>query len=584
MSYSPGIGLVLGLGLDTSGVAPGLQDFDQQLDDATEKWNHDWEESTKSVDKGLISNRETARLLSQELGIHLPRAVTKALGEMLPAIGLLGPALLGAFAGEEIVKFAEHAKKAADAVNEIAQSEKLVKEIGEENVKAMEAMAKKSVEYAHTQLALLNAQIVAGEADVERLKRHAEGLDSNLAALIPLLNAYHFYMGQSKDLKTAEQGLDEQLKLRDSLVKILGDDMAKANKEAAKGVEEAGNAAEEAYRANQKAFHAAEEALRRQFEMQNRVGHAAVEEARKEEEAKERAARATAHLTEELHKQELQHERLVQELSKETEHQIADIERVGNEQERQAERGKNEARQRIEDQHNQAVAAIQAHQQEADAIARLNGDYKAMAQAGIAAYQALIQADLNYTKQLVAQHKEEQKAATEATNAEIAGIGALAEGAAQLADSKKAYYAVKAAEEVAAGVEALAEGTWPPNPQAIIAAGLHFESAAEYAKLAGTSAGHRGAGATGAGSEYGAPGGGDQYRSGGGGGGGEQGPELPGTGPSSERAGVTINMPIYGHVFADNLQTLANKLGQGIQNGTIKAFPATQSPVTKGLL
>jgi hypothetical protein len=49
---------------------------------------------------------------------------------------------------------------------------------------------------------------------------------------------------------------------------------------------------------------------------------------------------------------------------------------------------------------------------------------------------------------------------------------------------------------------------------ALIASGIHFESAAEYAKLAGTSAGRRSGGATGAGSEYGAPGGGGgEYRS-----------------------------------------------------------------------
>ena len=38
----------------------------------------------------------------------------------------------------------------------------------------------------------------------------------------------------------------------------------------------------------------------------------------------------------------------------------------------------------------------------------------------------------------------------------------------------------------ARGVALLAEGTWPPNPAAIVAAGLHFEAAAQYALLAGT--------------------------------------------------------------------------------------------------
>jgi hypothetical protein len=244
------------------------------------------------------------------------------------------------------------------------------------------------------------------------------------------------------------------------------------------------------------------------------VGHEAVEAARKQEEADKRAAEAKQKLIKELDDQTKKQAHLAEELGKEINRQIADINRVGNEQERQAERGKNEAIERINDQHKEAVAAIEAAQQQADAIARLKGDYAAMAQAGIAAYDAMAKANANYLKQLVAQHQAEQKAATEATNAELAGIGALAEGAAQLAGSKKAYYAVKAGEEVAAALEALAEGTWPPNPMALIASGIHFESAAEYAKLAGTSAGRRSGGATGAGSEYGAPGGGGgEYRS-----------------------------------------------------------------------
>jgi hypothetical protein len=47
------------------------------------------------------------------------------------------------------------------------------------------------------------------------------------------------------------------------------------------------------------------------------------------------------------------------------------------------------------------------------------------------------------------------------------------------------YAGTKAGEQVAEGIAKLAEGTWPPNPAAWSAAGLHFKSAGLWAILAG---------------------------------------------------------------------------------------------------
>ncbi len=74
----------------------------------------------------------------------------------------------------------------------------------------------------------------------------------------------------------------------------------------------------------------------------------------------------------------------------------------------------------------------------------------------------------------------------------------LASGLAGLIGGQRAAAAVKAVWETARGVELLAEGTWPPNPAALVASGLHFEAAAEFGKIAGTSS-HRGGGAGGSG-------------------------------------------------------------------------------------
>jgi uncharacterized protein YoxC len=71
-----------------------------------------------------------------------------------------------------------------------------------------------------------------------------------------------------------------------------------------------------------------------------------------------------------------------------------------------------------------------------------------------------------------------------------AGAQLVSAGLAGLIAGRKAQAGVEAVWETARGVALLAEGTWPPNPAAIMAAGLHFEAAAQYALLAGAG-GHR---------------------------------------------------------------------------------------------
>ena len=75
-----------------------------------------------------------------------------------------------------------------------------------------------------------------------------------------------------------------------------------------------------------------------------------------------------------------------------------------------------------------------------------------------------------------------------------AGAEAVGKGLAGLLAGRKAQAGVEAIWETARGIALLAEGTWPPNPAAIAAAGLHFEAAAQYALLAGTGSSRRSAG------------------------------------------------------------------------------------------
>jgi hypothetical protein len=89
----------------------------------------------------------------------------------------------------------------------------------------------------------------------------------------------------------------------------------------------------------------------------------------------------------------------------------------------------------------------------------------------------------------------------------LAGAELVSGGLAGLVAGRKAQAGVEAVWETARGIALLAEGTWPPNPAAIIAAGLHFEAAAQYALLAGTGSHRRTAGAAGGAGSYGRGGG-----------------------------------------------------------------------------
>jgi uncharacterized protein YoxC len=83
------------------------------------------------------------------------------------------------------------------------------------------------------------------------------------------------------------------------------------------------------------------------------------------------------------------------------------------------------------------------------------------------------------------------------------GVELLSKGLVGLIAGRKAQAGVEAVWETARGIALLAEGAWPPNPAAIMAAGLHFEAAAQYALLAGTGSHRRSAGASSGAGSYG---------------------------------------------------------------------------------
>jgi hypothetical protein len=148
----------------------------------------------------------------------------------------------------------------------------------------------------------------------------------------------------------------------------------------------------------------------------------------------------------------------------------------------------------------------------------------------------------------------------------------LAEGLAGLIGGQKAAAIFKAGYEIAEGIACLASGTWPPNPPAIIAAGLHFEAAAQYAMMGGGGGGGRRSASASSGNQS------DYGRGGGSSGAGSGGPGQPGSG-----RGPTIILNQYGPVvgtWADAGKAMANVLNQLTQTGQCKLI--STSALTNG--
>jgi hypothetical protein len=115
------------------------------------------------------------------------------------------------------------------------------------------------------------------------------------------------------------------------------------------------------------------------------------------------------------------------------------------------------------------------------------------------AFRALTPEITTSTAQMDLQASAVQRAALALRSQTAAGAELVSGGLAGLIAGRKAQAGIEAVWETARGIALLAEGTWPPNPAAIMAAGLHFEAAAQYALLAGTGGHRRSAGGGGSG-------------------------------------------------------------------------------------
>ena len=101
------IGLLLTIDADASRAGAALEGLQSQVSSAASSVSTSFSTTAagpKVLEDNILSARESTRLLSEEFGMHLPRAVSSAMAEVMPQIAALGTALLGAFAAVEGAK------------------------------------------------------------------------------------------------------------------------------------------------------------------------------------------------------------------------------------------------------------------------------------------------------------------------------------------------------------------------------------------------------------------------------------------------------------------------------------------------
>jgi hypothetical protein len=530
-------------------------------------------EATKPLDNALLTNRNTVRLLSEEMGVHLPRAVSGAIADIIPQVASMGTALLGAFAVEEAIKLVGWMEKITAKANEVAESEEAIHRAVKENDEIFEKIARTSVKAALAQLRLADIRLLAAEGEVEHQKQVNEGLDSQVAAFIPVFNAYHFLFGQTKDLTQAEKQRNDVQEMRGKIAGIVLEGEIKHNEKAAEAAKKtAAEANRRAHAESEFIIRITEEADRSTKRIQK--WH---EEWMKSIGLPEAVKFSLAEINRELNQNGLAAAKALPPLAA-----LAGSFRQLSEAERAAVPLSREIESSI------ALMTLRTHE---EIVAMVSGQLPAMRRLQLEQQRQLDQArreiqlmhekvlahratraeeeqiEEEYTQLVIAQAQQREEAQKRDNVAQAEALGVAVAGLLGTLGLRREEAIVEAAVETAKAFASLgAHDIW--------GAAQHFVSAAEWGVVAGQS-GRGGGGSAGGGGGYGGQGSARASSYGGGGGGRDSGGSGAGPGP-----GAAVHLNFYGPVATDqnSTQQLFDQWSQAVQNGTL-AFTASNAAV-----
>jgi hypothetical protein len=149
----------------------------------------------------LLSSRESVRLLSEEMGVHMPRAVSSAISEMLPQIAGMGTALLGVFAIEEALKWG---RAAIEEMHALEGETKALKQYWQEvNAEQLKLLSNpKTLTDARKDLDDTNKRLLDARAHIDDLTKQLNDLPVGAALkAVWLASALSEWEAKEKDLQ-----------------------------------------------------------------------------------------------------------------------------------------------------------------------------------------------------------------------------------------------------------------------------------------------------------------------------------------------------------------------------------------------
>jgi hypothetical protein len=191
----------LGLAFEISADPSAAQAALEQFQGTTKMTFQSVAGATQPFNDSLLSSRESVRLLSEEMGVHMPRAVSSAISEMLPQIAGMGTALLGVFAVEQVWRWG---KEAVEEMHALEGETKALKQYWQEvNAEQLKLLSHpKTLTDARKDLDDTNKRLLDANAHIVDLKKQLDDLPVGAALkAVWVASALSDWEAKEKDLQ-----------------------------------------------------------------------------------------------------------------------------------------------------------------------------------------------------------------------------------------------------------------------------------------------------------------------------------------------------------------------------------------------
>ena len=178
-----GLGLLLGLSVDNTQALQDMGAFQRAVNSTFTEAG----KQTPKLNTPLLNTHQSVHLLAEEMGVHLPRAVISGISEMIPNVNMLGGAMLGVFAVEEVYKYG---KAAVDMLHELQGETKELKKFWQEVISEQERLLRnpKVIADAQKEIRDTNRSLADLARGIEATKKELADLDPGAAIMAAVIS------------------------------------------------------------------------------------------------------------------------------------------------------------------------------------------------------------------------------------------------------------------------------------------------------------------------------------------------------------------------------------------------------------